>query len=149
MAKTTDIFELLTIDHQEARTLIQQLQDKARQGAIDEKKVDKLCRAMRFHMQFEEQHVYPEAKQVEQVGSMVPEAIEEHQILKDTLTDLENCTDAQEARGILDKALAALRHHVQEEETEMFPRLEKAWERTLVDKLGKQFSEQQEKALAQ
>ena len=91
----------------------------------DYETVMQLCRELAVHSMIEEELVYPLLRSKVSVG-LADEARDEHQEAKDIITRIEGL--APEDEGLADAVAelkAAVEHHVQEEESELFPRMEK------------------------
>jgi hypothetical protein len=58
--------------------------------------------------------------------SLVEEALDEHQAVKETLVDIERASDPDERDELLEELIGDVRHHVEEEEGELFPELRAA-----------------------
>lgn len=87
--------------------------------------VDEMIRELSVHAAIEEQVLYPYMRRELQGGEeLAEEGIQEHQKAKELLADLERL-DPQDAtfNRRVGQLIADVRHHVEEEETEFFPRL--------------------------
>ncbi|MGA9770512.1 MAG: hemerythrin domain-containing protein [Blastocatellia bacterium] len=134
--------EILKKDHKEASDLMDQIEiaDKGDRSAKD--LFNQLNQALTLHTQIEEQIFYPALKQHEETKDLIPEAVEEHQEVKDILAEMTTLSPADDE--FMDK-LTELRegvdHHVEEEETEMFPKAEKTLGQSRLEELGRQLNE--------
>jgi len=107
-----------------------------------------LASALAAHMTIEHEFLYPEARDVD--DDAIGEAFEEHSIAEVALkralaTDSED--DAFDARVKVLKEL--IEHHVKEEESELFPEVEKAFSNSTLEAMGKQMAARFEEVLAQ
>lgn len=118
----TNPMVMLQADHRRVEALFVRIRAAADDGERAEL-VQQLVRALRIHMELEEQHVYPLlGKEVD--GDLAEEAEVEHQLARDTLARLEELTpDEPGFDGALTMVMAGIEHHVVEEEAEAFPRL--------------------------
>ncbi len=126
MKSDTHATKLLKADHREVDALFEQFEntdDKAEQTSI----ITKICRALTVHAEIEEKIFYPESRAVfgEEEQDMVDEAYVEHASLKGLILRL----DGMRAGDPLFKAYATVlkeyvQHHVKEEESEYFPKVE-------------------------
>jgi len=120
MAQTNPIM-MLQADHRRVEALF------ARIGTTDNGErlglVKQLLSALRVHMELEENHVYPLlASEVD--ADLAEEAEVEHQLARDGLAQLEEfAPDEPGFDAALTMVIAGIEHHVQEEESEAFPRL--------------------------
>jgi hemerythrin-like domain-containing protein len=125
---------LLKQDHREAATLLKTLAD-SKPGARRRSTVEKLVAALTLHMQIEEARVYP------LVGRLVgreeeQEAEIEHGLARDGLVKLQELVDAPGFRAGVAMLSAGIRHHVKEEEQDIFPELKKKLDREQLRDLG-------------
>ena len=121
-----DAIALLKKDHREVEALFKSFE--AAGGAGERRKiVRKIITALSIHAVIEEQLLYPLLRQEEIVDEDdVLEALEEHHVTKVSLLELDNMTAKEERYAPKVRVLAEMvRHHVAEEEKEMFPKLRK------------------------
>jgi len=118
--------ELLKKQHREVKALFGQAR-KANSGARREV-VDEITEKLRAHMEIEESIFYPAVREIatKKTDEIVPEAYEEHHVVKLVLDELPgvDLEDEQfEAKMTVLEEL--IEHHVEEEEKEMFKVAEK------------------------
>lgn len=97
--------------------------------------VESLANDLAAHMAIEHEFLYPAAAEVD--GEMVSEAFEEHAIAEIALKRLmavEPGSEIFHARVTVLKEL--IEHHVEEEENELFPKLEKKLGKARLEELG-------------
>ena len=84
--------------------------------------------ALSKHAAIEEQVFYPEVRRaVSSLGDEVLEALEEHHVVKWTLSELEGMTPEDERfQAKVTVLMENVRHHVREEERDLFPQVRKA-----------------------
>jgi iron-sulfur cluster repair protein YtfE (RIC family) len=118
-----DVTRMLEADHREVEDLFAQI-EKA-EGAERQPLVDKLATSLLAHMQLEEAVVYPAMKPVTG-DEAVEEANTEHELGRKTLQEMVRLAPDDPGFGAaLDATRAGIAHHVEEEETEVFPELRK------------------------
>lgn len=115
------ITERLHEDHQKVEQLFQKLK-KTGDGA-EKTRLD-LCQKLKHellaHAEFEEAVFYPAIG--ERDGADLDEAIEEHQQVKAMLEEIEQMEPtSEEFMDKLSELESAVQHHVEEEESEIFP----------------------------
>ena len=137
--------ELLKNDHQEASSLMEQIElaDKGDRSAKE--LFTQLKQALTLHTQVEEQVFYPALKSFEETKDMVPEALEEHQEVDDLLAEMAALSPGNDE--FMDKFTElrdAVEHHVEEEENEMFPKAEKALGESRLQEMGRQMQQMKE-----
>ena len=129
-----DPIAILKRDHREAAALLKELAD-SKPGAARRKKTDELSKALASHMQIEEKLVYPLV--AERVGEdEEQEAETEHSLARDGLAKMNELVDEGGFGAAVAMVTAGIKHHVKEEETEIFPKLKSNLERDELAKLG-------------
>ena len=135
--------DLLKADHQTVKTILAQLSestDKAIKQRTD--LLDKLEMEISIHTKLEEEILYPafKAAGTKEQDVMYFEAKEEHRTVDSlVLPDLKQ-TDpgTPEFAGRVKVVKELLEHHIEEEETEMFPQAKKLLGKSRLDDLGEQ-----------
>jgi hemerythrin superfamily protein len=132
---------LLKNDHKTVEDLFKRF-EKLGPRAVKTKQdvVERIVRELSIHAAIEEMVFYPairEAVEKGDVDKMVLESLEEHHVVKWVLWELERMDPADER---FDPKLRVLmeniRHHVEEEEKELFPQVNKMFDRAQLDELG-------------
>jgi hypothetical protein len=96
--------------------------------------------AISRHSAIEEQYFYPAARHALGVSKaeIVLEALEEHHVVKWTLSELERLpADGERFDAKVTVLMKLLRQHVKEEETLLFPKLRQIMEPAVLKALGK------------
>ena len=118
-----DVTKMLEHDHREAEKLFSQI-DKA-EGADRQPLIDELNAALRAHMELEETVLYPMMEPVTGAEE-VQEGNTEHALARDGLDAmLELAPDEPGFGAALEAVKAGIGHHVEEEESDVFPKLRK------------------------
>ena len=96
--------------------------------------------ALAKHAAIEEAVFYPAARErLTGSNDLVLEALEEHHIVKWTLSELEQMTPTEERfNAKFTVLMESVRHHVREEEKVLFPAVRKAFTKAELDHLGEQ-----------
>src|SRR4051812_20626149 len=142
-----DATALLKADHREVEMLFKQF-EKLGDRALKQKEklVQKMIRELAVHAAIEEMLFYPtvrmaalksNTKASEDAADLVLESLEEHHIVKWTLSELEkmNATDERfEAKVTV--LMENVKHHVEEEEEELFPKVRRLLKPQILDELG-------------
>lgn len=94
--------------------------------------------ALSKHAAIEEAILYPAARtRLEGPDDMVLEALEEHHIVKWTLSELDVMAPTDERfNAKFTVLMECVRHHVREEEKTLFPAIRKAFTKAELDRLG-------------
>jgi hemerythrin superfamily protein len=97
----------LSKDESEAQEMAQLIQDQ-----------------LRKHTFAEENFFYPACENVPKLKKMIEEGYEEHKEIKLILDQLDTRWPAStELKGLIESLMAVVRHHVKEEEDEVFPQV--------------------------
>jgi hemerythrin superfamily protein len=134
-----DAISLLKKDHRNVESLFKQFEKL--DGAAREKKqiVQQIVRELSIHATIEEELLYPTARNVVRgEEDLVLESLEEHHVVKLLLSELESMNPKDER---YDAKVAVLKetvmNHVEEEEHELFPALQKQLDKDQLNALGK------------
>lgn len=116
---------LLRADHQLVQGLFDQFQ-KTRSEERKGKLARQICQELTVHAQIEEEIFYPAAREALRDQDLVDEATVEHQSAKDLIAQIEASSAGAE---LFDAKVTVLgeyiKHHVKEEQNEMFPKIRK------------------------
>lgn len=122
-----DAIALLKQDHRTVEALFDEFEDAEEQEQSD--LAERICNMLTVHAQIEEEILYPAAKEAldeEEAADLVNEAAVEHQSAKDLIAKIESMTPDDEYFESTVKVLGEyVKHHVKEEESELFPALKK------------------------
>ncbi|HUC97429.1 MAG TPA: hemerythrin domain-containing protein [Candidatus Polarisedimenticolaceae bacterium] len=98
---------------------------------------------LEVHAALEEEIFYPAVKREVDDGSMVQEAMEEHQTVKQLISELKGMKEADdEFESQFSQLVENVQHHVQEEENEMLPKVEES--ELDLNSLGEQMSQRKQ-----
>ena len=124
-AKPKDATAMLRADHELVSDLFEQF-EKTRSADRKATIVAQICEELTLHAQIEEEIFYPAVKAALQEHNLVPEAAVEHASVKDLIAQIEGKTPDGEMFDAKVKVLSEfVKHHVNEEQNEMFPRIKK------------------------
>lgn len=134
-----DAVKLLTQDHRTVDRLFNRY-ESLDVGADEERKriVEEIVRELSIHASIEEQVLYPGVRDVLPGGDqLAEEALDEHQEVKETLAELEKMSPSDAGFDLRVRSLIRdVRHHVDEEESEMFPKLTSAIPKKKLEEMG-------------
>jgi hemerythrin-like domain-containing protein len=129
--------ELLKSDHREAEGLMKRVEMADKGGASAMSVFQELKAALTLHTRIEEQVFYPALRGYDETRDMISESVEEHREVDELLAEMTAMSPEDDA--FMDK-LVELRdsvgHHVEEEETELFPKAEKVLGRERLTMMG-------------
>jgi hemerythrin superfamily protein len=135
--------DLLKADHQKVKAILAQLSESTDRATKKRTELlDKLEMEISIHTKLEEEILYPAFKQAgtREQDVMYFEAKEEHRTVDSlVLPDLKQ-TDpgTPEFAGRVKVVKELLEHHIEEEETELFPQAKKLLGKARLDDLGEQ-----------
>src|SRR6188508_1848746 len=123
-----DAIALLKQDHRTVSQLFEEFEkaDDEEQAAI----AQRVCQLLTVHAQIEEEILYPEAKEAfggeEESEDLVNEAEVEHGSAKELIAKIEAMSsDDEHFKATVTVLGEYIKHHVKEEEGELFPQLKK------------------------
>jgi hemerythrin superfamily protein len=132
---------LLKTDHKTVEDLFKRF-EKLGPRAVKSKQdlAERIVRELSIHAAIEEMAFYPairEAAEKGDVDDMVLESLEEHHIVKWVLSEIERLGPSDERFDAKMRVLMEnVRHHVEEEEKDLFPKVNKMFDRAQLDELG-------------
>jgi hemerythrin superfamily protein len=136
----SDAIALLKADHRAVDDLFQKF-DKTGERAMKTRAslVDRMITGLTVHAAIEEAVLYPAAREALPDDAEVLEALEEHRLVSWQLRELDGLDPDNERFDAKVRVLAeTVRHHVREEERDLFPELRSAMSRTDLVELGSQ-----------
>lgn len=120
--KKQDATSLLRADHKAVNELFAEY-EKARSVTKKKLLVTQICIELSVHAQIEEEIFYPAVKKALNDKELIPEATVEHATLKDLIAQVEGVEPDGEMFDAKIKVLSEyVKHHVKEEQNEMFPK---------------------------
>ena len=130
--------EMLTTDHRKVEDLFEKFEQmKEEDDASRVALAQRICGELTVHMQIEEDLLYPWLRENLDDTEMVAEAYVEHNSAKQLIGEIMKVGEPDEAYDAKVKVLSEyIKHHVKEEETEIFP--EVADEEEELDELGQE-----------
>jgi hemerythrin superfamily protein len=145
--KPQNAIALLRADHKKVSELFEQyekVRSPEKKGTI----VAQICTELGVHAQIEEEIFYPAVKQALKDKELVPEALVEHGSLKSLIAQVEGVEPDGEMFDAKIKVMSEfVKHHVKEEQEEMFPKAQKT--ALDMDELGLQLAQRKEQLLTE
>ncbi len=134
-----DAISLLKDDHRTVERLFKRF-EKTASGALDERRriVDEIIKELSVHAEIEETIFYPVVREaVPPTEDMVLESLEEHHVAKWVLSELDGMDPgAERFEAKVTVLMENIRHHVEEEESDLFPSVRKALGRKALNEMG-------------
>jgi hemerythrin superfamily protein len=134
-----DAITLLKNDHKTVEKLFKQFEKSdASDSKARRQLVDQMIQELSIHTSIEEQVFYPAVREdVPDAEDDVLEGLEEHHIVKWTLSELAGMdADHERFEAKVTVLMESVRHHVEEEEGELFPEVRKALGRKRLGQIG-------------
>lgn len=145
-----DAVSLLMDDHKKVKKLFKDFEKLAKADDVDAKVevANQICEELTIHTTIEEEIFYPAARAAIDDDDMLNEAEIEHATAKDLIAQIREMAGDDEMYDATVKVLSEyINHHVEEEETEMFPKAKKA--KMDLEGLGIQMMERKEELSAE
>jgi hemerythrin superfamily protein len=121
-AQPKEATAILRADHKLVSDLFEQF-EATRSSSKKAKIVAQICQELTVHAQIEEEIFYPEVKAALKDKELVPEATVEHATLKDLIAQVEGVEPDGEMYDAKVRVMGEyVKHHVKEEQNEMFPK---------------------------
>ncbi len=116
---------MLKADHKQASGLFEEF-EAARSSTRKRALVAQICQALTVHATLEEEIFYPAVKTALRDKALVPEATVEHTTVKDLIAQVQGAEPDGEQYDAKVKVMSEyVKHHVKEEQNEMFPKAQK------------------------
>jgi hemerythrin superfamily protein len=127
--------ELLTSQHRDVEKLFAAI-PAARDAKQKQQLFAELADALAIHAKIEEEVFYPESKQT-RTEELLLEAVEEHLSVKRLIADLLDASPDDPAFAAKCRVLEEqVEHHVEKEESELFPAVKKLFDADMLEELG-------------
>ena len=132
-----DAITLLKQDHKTVEKLFKQF-EKTTAPAEQRKLAERIIKELSVHAAIEEMVFYPAVRErVPAVEDTVLESLEEHHIVKWVLNELDDMKpDHERFKAKMTVMIENVRHHVEEEESELFPEVRKVIKRKELTELA-------------
>ena len=139
--------ELLEQDHREVEDLFdryEELPSEEEKGEL----AKKICAALKVHTELEEEIFYPQAREATEDEDLIDESLVEHGSAKQLIEEIESMEPGDDLYDAKVKVLGEMiKHHVQEEEEELFPQVKKA--KMDLEGVGKQLAERKQELMSE
>lgn len=139
-----DAITLLKNDHQTVERLFKNFEKAGDRAFVEKRKiVDRIVEELSVHAAIEEQYFYPVARAtVPGTEDIALESLEEHHVVKWLLSELDGMDpQAERFDAKVTVLIENVRHHVEEEESDCFPKVREALGRNDLADLGDTMAE--------
>ena len=132
-----DAITLLKQDHKTVEKLFKQF-EKTTAPAEQRKLAERIVKELSVHAAIEEMVFYPAVRErVPEAEDTVLESLEEHHVVKWVLSELDDMKpDHERFKAKMTVMIESVRHHVEEEESELFPEVRKVIKRKELTELA-------------
>lgn len=133
-----NVFTLLKTDHKKVAGILEKIDATTERGVkTREELFTQLKSELDVHTRIEETIFYPELEKADETHDITLEAFEEHRLVKQLLTELEKMEKGDEQWTARFTVLKEnIEHHVEEEETDMFPNAKKVLGEERAEEIG-------------
>ena len=148
--KTPDALQLLRSDHAEVKELFDRFEKLGQDGPREERFdiAREACAKLTVHATVEEEIFYPAAREVPGADALLNEAEVEHGTAKELIAKIDGMDADDEMFDANFTVLSEyIKHHVKEEEGELFPKIQKS--DLDLDALGEQMVERKDALMAE
>ncbi len=143
----TNAFALLKEDHKKVASLFAEIDSTTeRTEKTREELFEELKSALEYHTKVEEEYLYPVLEETGITHELALEAEAEHGVVKALLEEVSSMSPTEdEWTAKITVMKENIEHHVEEEETEMFPKAEKVMSEEQLKILSEQIVKLREK----
>jgi hypothetical protein len=124
-----DAITLLTEDHNKVKKMFKEFKKLAEKNDEEGKGelATQICKELTVHAQLEEEIFYPAARAAIDDDDLMNEAMVEHGSAKDLISQIQSMAVSDPMYGAVVTVLGEyINHHVEEEQNEMFPKVQKS-----------------------
>src|SRR6202045_2290956 len=126
-AASPSAIDLLEQDHREVEEWFDEYDELKDDDDRKAELAQKICLALKVHAQIEEEIFYPQARAATNDNDLIDEAVVEHATVKNLIGEIEAMEVGEELYDAKMRVLGEMvKHHIREEEEELFPELEAA-----------------------
>ena len=123
-ASASSVTDMLRKDHKKVKGLFEEF-EQAEDAATKQRIVETALTELEVHSKLEEELIYPAIRAEIDDDDLMDEALEEHHVVHGLLVELKKMKPSDERYDAKFTVLAeSVRHHIKEEESEMFPKAE-------------------------
>jgi hemerythrin superfamily protein len=140
-----DAIKLLTADHAKVKKMFKEFEKLSKKDDEEGKQelAAQICEELTIHAQLEEEIFYPAAREAIEDDELMNEAVVEHNSAKDLISQIQSMGPSDPMFDATVKVLGEyVNHHVEEEQNEIFPKVEKA--KLDLEEIGAQIAQRKE-----
>ncbi|GEM_PF-257813 len=134
---SNDALAVIEKDHRMVEQLMERFKS-ARGESQQWQLARRICTELTLHAEMEERSFYPQMRKVKALEPLVKEGLHEHQEVKRIISRIERMQAGdQRLSELMHELERDVQHHVNEEETELFPKVRQACDPPQLKELGK------------
>ncbi len=133
--------QLLKEDHNRISALFEQLQD-ANDFSEKRELFQELRQELDLHTQLEENLFYPRCAEFDEISDLIDESYEDHHEIRELIQELDDISEEREFDDKLEELVDAVEGHVEDEESDLFPKVEELIDSDELDELGARIEEE-------
>jgi hemerythrin-like domain-containing protein len=143
-----DAIALLKDDHRKVKALLDELEPTTERAVKTRQELfDRIKDELTVHEIIEEEIFYPTLKQHPKAKEIVLEGYEEHEVVNHVMGELESLPVDDETWGAKASVMIEnIRHHIEEEEGDMFVKARQVFDRAELDQLGQAMADRKAEA---
>ena len=138
----SDALDLLTADHEMARSLFSEFRDAKDADDHDEMRSlqAQIFAELETHTRIEEDIFYPAVRDLDvpELTETVDEGIQEHHIVKVLMREIADLSDADIFAAKMTVLIENVEHHADEEESDLFPQVREHMSADELDRLAEE-----------
>jgi iron-sulfur cluster repair protein YtfE (RIC family) len=141
-----DALQLLTTDHEHVKKMLEDLDDTTERAVkTQEQTFAKLQSDLEVHETIEEEILYPALKDHSKTHDIALEGYEEHHVVDTVMGEMRELPVSDETWTAKFAVMKEnLEHHIEEEETDMFPKARKVFDQQELDEPGERMAARKE-----
>ena len=135
-----DVLTFLKDEHDEAKQVFKKLEEA--KGASAGRLWDQLKNMLTLHEELEETFFYPQLKEEKNTEDLILESYQEHHVMDVLIEEISQLEPSDETWQPKIKVLMEnTEHHIEEEETELFPKVRKIWDTAKRKEVGERMEQ--------
>ena len=133
--------QFLLREHDHVRRIFKDISDESHRPETKQKMLDKLCDELMIHEAMEEAVWYPYLQECAEITDIIPHLLSEEKKAEKLIKEIFKTSSQEEWEEKFNKLKEDVEHHATEEETKLFPQVEKILDEEELEDLGKRMAE--------
>lgn len=123
--RAADAITMLKADHEKVSAMFERF-ERSRQDSVKQDLAARICEELTVHTTLEEEIFYPAVRAAIDEADLMDEALVEHASAKDLIAQIQRGAGDERFDAKVTVLGEYIKHHVKEEQQEMFPKVRKA-----------------------